>query len=198
MSRRMTWRCRSRIAVNSLEYMNERKSSSDRLTGAGVACLRLMLKLRSPRGALVCLHPRPHLKTTRWVLTTSSPSATILFYSSSRWLQKATRSRSSWRRHALFTPARSTRSGRLTLSRSMLIDAVSGSRLPVQQIFLTVHMRLITCRIRFMALNDLMTEIAQDRNLFLQDETAEIKVLNQVLALVEDNISEVKNQAVKW
>lgn len=59
-------------------------------------------------------------------------------------------------------------------------------------------MRLITCRIRFMALNDLMTEIAQDRNLFLQDETAEIKVLNQVLALVEDNISEVKNQAVKW
>lgn len=51
---------------------------------------------------------------------------------------------------------------------------------------------------RFMALNDLMGEIALDRNLFHNDETNEVKVLNQVLKLVEDKISEVKNQAVKW
>ncbi|KAJ3873718.1 armadillo-type protein [Lentinula edodes] len=50
---------------------------------------------------------------------------------------------------------------------------------------------------RFMGLNDLMTEIKQDPQCFLGDETVENKVLKQVLALVEDKISEVKNQAVK-
>ncbi|GLB36748.1 putative TATA-binding protein interacting (TIP20) [Lyophyllum shimeji] len=50
---------------------------------------------------------------------------------------------------------------------------------------------------RFMGLNDLMTEIKQDQTCFLGDEAVENKVLNQVLALVEDKISEVKNQAVK-
>lgn len=49
-----------------------------------------------------------------------------------------------------------------------------------------------------MGLNDLMTEIKQDQTCFLGDEVIETKVLNQVLALVEDKISEVKNQAVKW
>lgn len=51
---------------------------------------------------------------------------------------------------------------------------------------------------RFMGLNDLMSEIKQDQNYFVGDENVENKVLRQVLALVEDKISEVKNQAVKW
>lgn len=51
---------------------------------------------------------------------------------------------------------------------------------------------------RFMGLNDLMLEIKQDPNSFFGDETTENKVLRQVLKLVEDTISEVKNQAVKW
>ncbi|KAF9229840.1 TIP120-domain-containing protein [Gyrodon lividus] len=50
---------------------------------------------------------------------------------------------------------------------------------------------------RFMGLNDLMLEIKQDPNSFFGDETTENKVLRQVLKLVEDPISEVKNQAVK-
>lgn len=49
-----------------------------------------------------------------------------------------------------------------------------------------------------MALNDLMAEVAMDRTLFQGDESSEVKVLNQVLKLIEDKISEVKNQAVKW
>lgn len=49
-----------------------------------------------------------------------------------------------------------------------------------------------------MGLNDLMAEIKLDPNAFLGDEGTENKVLNQVLSLVEDKISEVKNQAVKW
>jgi cullin-associated NEDD8-dissociated protein 1 len=52
--------------------------------------------------------------------------------------------------------------------------------------------------VRFMALNDLIQEINQDPAIFGTDENIEIKVLNQVLALVEDKNSEVKNQAVKW
>ena len=44
----------------------------------------------------------------------------------------------------------------------------------------------------------MLLEIKQDPNSFLGDETTENKVLKQVLALVEDKISEVKNQAVKW
>ena len=51
---------------------------------------------------------------------------------------------------------------------------------------------------RFMGLNDLMTEIKQDPASFSGEEAIENKVLNQVLSLVEDKISEVKNQAVKW
>ena len=51
---------------------------------------------------------------------------------------------------------------------------------------------------RFMGLNDLMTEVKQDPSSFTGDDAVESKVLNQVLSLVEDKISEVKNQAVKW
>ncbi|EKM60594.1 uncharacterized protein PHACADRAFT_203767 [Phanerochaete carnosa HHB-10118-sp] len=50
---------------------------------------------------------------------------------------------------------------------------------------------------RYMGLNDLLLEIKQDPGNFLGDENMESKVLKQVLALVEDKISEVKNQAVK-
>ncbi|KAF7784838.1 hypothetical protein Agabi119p4_1003 [Agaricus bisporus var. burnettii] len=50
---------------------------------------------------------------------------------------------------------------------------------------------------RFMGLNDLMTEIRADPSVFQGDEPVENKVLDQVLLLVEDKISEVKNQAVK-
>lgn len=49
-----------------------------------------------------------------------------------------------------------------------------------------------------MGLNDLMTEIRLDQNSFHGDEPMESKVLLMVLSLVEDKISEVKNQAVKW
>ena len=49
-----------------------------------------------------------------------------------------------------------------------------------------------------MGLNDLLVEIKQDPNNLLGDEAVENKVLRQVLQLVEDKISEVKNQAVKW
>lgn len=49
-----------------------------------------------------------------------------------------------------------------------------------------------------MSLNDLMSEIKADPASFIGDETTENKVLKQVLQLVEDKISEVKNQAVKW
>ncbi|KAA1468316.1 TIP120-domain-containing protein [Dentipellis sp. KUC8613] len=50
---------------------------------------------------------------------------------------------------------------------------------------------------RYMGLSDLMKEIKVDPQSFLGDENAEMKVLRQVLQLVEDKISEVKNQAVK-
>lgn len=49
-----------------------------------------------------------------------------------------------------------------------------------------------------MGLTDLMAEIKQDQNNFVGDEAIEYKVLQHVLKLVEDKISEVKNQAVKW
>ncbi|KAH9075666.1 TIP120-domain-containing protein [Lactarius deliciosus] len=48
---------------------------------------------------------------------------------------------------------------------------------------------------RYMGLSDLMKEIKLDPQSFLGDESVEIKVLGQVLQLVEDKISEVKNQA---
>ncbi|KAH8825088.1 armadillo-type protein [Flagelloscypha sp. PMI_526] len=50
---------------------------------------------------------------------------------------------------------------------------------------------------RYMGLNDLMNEIKTDPTSFSGDESVENKVINQVLSLVEDKISEVKNQAVK-
>ncbi|KAK7019727.1 hypothetical protein VNI00_017966 [Paramarasmius palmivorus] len=50
---------------------------------------------------------------------------------------------------------------------------------------------------RFMGLNDLMNEIKQDQSSFTGDEVMENKVLKKVLSLVEDKISEVKNQAVR-
>ncbi|KAI0917813.1 hypothetical protein AcV7_007119 [Taiwanofungus camphoratus] len=50
---------------------------------------------------------------------------------------------------------------------------------------------------RYMGLNDLLVAIKEDPNAFLGDEQIENKVLRQVLQLVEDKISEVKNQAVK-
>ncbi|KAL6300990.1 TIP120-domain-containing protein [Sparassis latifolia] len=50
---------------------------------------------------------------------------------------------------------------------------------------------------RYMGLNDLLLEIKADPNTLLGDESVENKVLRQVLQLVEDKISEVKNQAVK-
>ena len=43
-----------------------------------------------------------------------------------------------------------------------------------------------------------MKEISLDTQSFVGDENVELRVLNQVLKLVEDKISEVKNQAVKW
>ena len=49
-----------------------------------------------------------------------------------------------------------------------------------------------------MGLTDLMSEIKQDSGNFYGDESMEYKVLQHVLKLVEDKISEVKNQAVKW
>ena len=60
------------------------------------------------------------------------------------------------------------------------------------------HLRSLIFFSSFMGLNDLMSEIKQDQNCFFGDEAVENRVLNQVLALVEDKISEVKNQAVKW
>jgi hypothetical protein len=57
---------------------------------------------------------------------------------------------------------------------------------------------LLELRNRYMGLSDLMKEIKLDPQSFLGDESVEIKVLGQVLQLVEDKISEVKNQAVKW
>lgn len=49
-----------------------------------------------------------------------------------------------------------------------------------------------------MGLNDLMNEIKQDPNCLTGDETFEVKIVKHVIALVEDKISEVKNQAAKW
>lgn len=56
---------------------------------------------------------------------------------------------------------------------------------------------MLTAWSRYMGLNDLLLEIKQDQNSFMGDESVENKVLKQVLTLVEDKISEVKNQAVK-
>ncbi|GJJ09394.1 hypothetical protein Clacol_003616 [Clathrus columnatus] len=50
---------------------------------------------------------------------------------------------------------------------------------------------------RFMALNDLMAQVGSDPASLTGDESTEKKVLQHVLDLVQDKISEVKNQAVK-
>lgn len=63
----------------------------------------------------------------------------------------------------------------------------------------SVDARMLTkSRTRYMGLNDLMTEVKADSHNFTGDEATEMKVLKQVMALVQDKISEVKNQAVKW
>lgn len=51
---------------------------------------------------------------------------------------------------------------------------------------------------RYMGLMDLSKEVRSDPQSLLGEEATELKVLKQVLALVEDKISEVKNQAVRW
>lgn len=82
---------------------------------------------------------------------------------------------------------------------SELLDAVHRPGLQVRDHHLDASNLLISIlHRRFMGLNDLMLEIKQDPNSFFGDETTENKVLRQVLKLVEDTISEVKNQAVKW
>ncbi|KAG8804388.1 hypothetical protein FRC16_008910 [Serendipita sp. 398] len=50
---------------------------------------------------------------------------------------------------------------------------------------------------RFMALSDLTNEITRDPSVFTGDEPAEMKTLEHVMKLIEDTISEVKNQAVQ-
>lgn len=84
------------------------------------------------------------------------------------------------------------KSNRMT-SRCNRKTRISGTRLLV-----LVSIEADLTLVRFMGLNDLMTEVKQDPTCFAGDETIENKVLKQVLALVEDKISEVKNQAVKW
>lgn len=51
---------------------------------------------------------------------------------------------------------------------------------------------------RYMALSDITNAIKQDPSTFVGDEAVENRVLQNVLLLIEDKISEVKNQAVKW
>ncbi|HEV7736412.1 MAG TPA: hypothetical protein VGO47_03435 [Chlamydiales bacterium] len=49
-----------------------------------------------------------------------------------------------------------------------------------------------------MALNDLMNQVKSEPISLTGDESIERKVLQHVMKLVQDKISEVKNQAVKW
>jgi len=49
---------------------------------------------------------------------------------------------------------------------------------------------------RFMATNDLMTELQKDS--IKLDDDSERKVVQSVLRLVEDKNGEVQNLAVKW
>lgn len=80
------------------------------------------------------------------------------------------------------------------------VDAVSRPRLSVRSGILdTVACSFVDgSNASYMGLNDLMLEIKNDSATFIGDEATENKVLRQVLQLVEDKISEVKNQAVKW
>jgi cullin-associated NEDD8-dissociated protein 1 len=49
---------------------------------------------------------------------------------------------------------------------------------------------------RFMALNDLITELQSPT--FNLEESTEKKVVDKVLLLMKDKNGEVQNQAVKW
>lgn len=49
---------------------------------------------------------------------------------------------------------------------------------------------------RFMATNDLMSELKKDT--FRVDTPTETKMVSSVLKLLEDNNSEVQNLVVKW
>jgi hypothetical protein len=82
----------------------------------------------------------------------------------------------------------------------IILDAIPRSGLSVFPTKLDVrNARPLKHRLnRYMGLSDLMKEIKLDPQAFLGDESVELKVLGQVLQLVEDKISEVKNQAVKW
>jgi hypothetical protein len=51
---------------------------------------------------------------------------------------------------------------------------------------------------RFMALSDLTNTAIEDPALFGSDDALEARTVSEVLKLVEDKNSEVKNQAVKW
>jgi len=83
---------------------------------------------------------------------------------------------------------------------TIVLDAIPRSGLPVSLPLLPCRQpRSLKCLSnRYMGLSDLMKEIKQDPQAFLGDESVELRVLGQVLQLVEDKISEVKNQAVKW
>jgi hypothetical protein len=82
---------------------------------------------------------------------------------------------------------------------TITLDAIPGPGLSVRPTdAVPTRVSAANHKNRFMGLNDLMNEIKQDQNYFTGDENVENKVLKQVLSLVEDKISEVKNQAVKW
>lgn len=51
---------------------------------------------------------------------------------------------------------------------------------------------------RFMALSDLTNTAIEDPHLFGSDDALEAKTIGEILRLIEDKNSEVKNQAVKW
>lgn len=80
------------------------------------------------------------------------------------------------------------------------LDAIARPGLSVRLctgLMFTCVMSLFGHFARYMGLSDLLLEIKQDQNSFSGDESMEGRVLRQVLTLVEDKISEVKNQAVK-
>ena len=60
----------------------------------------------------------------------------------------------------------------------------------------TLQMGSVDKDFRFMATNDLMTELQKDS--IKLDDDSEKKVVQSVLKLVEDKNGEVQNLAVKW
>lgn len=54
----------------------------------------------------------------------------------------------------------------------------------------------LTSFVRFMATNDLMTELQKDS--IKLDDDSERKVVKMILKLLEDKNGEVQNLAVKW